>query len=65
MNSESARAYEAHARQFLEKRDRSTIGVGVVQRWAESLPGGSEVLEIACGGGVPVSRVLVTARSRP
>ena len=64
MDSSSARAYEAHARAFLEKRDRSTIGVGLVERWAGSLPAGCEVLEIACGGGIPVTRALAGAGLR-
>lgn len=64
MNSASARAYEAHARAFLEKRDRSTIGVGVIQQWAASLPARCEVLEIACGGGIPVTRALAGAGLR-
>ena len=64
MDSASARAYEAHARAFLEKRDRSTIGVGLVEQWAGSLPTGCEVLEIACGGRIPVTRALAGAGLR-
>lgn len=64
MDSASARAYENHAQKFLDQRDRSTIGVGVVQQWAKSLPGGSEVLEIAWVGGIPVTRTLAAAGLR-
>ena len=61
MVSDSARAYEIYARQFLNVRDRSTIGIGVIEQWAHSLPAGSDVLEIACGGGIPVTRILTVA----
>jgi len=57
----SASAYETHALEFLDARDRSLIGADVVSRWARSLPPGTEVVEIACGGGYPVSRALVEA----
>ena len=57
----SASAYEAHALEFLAARDRSLIGADVVSRWARSLPPGTDVVEIACGGGYPVSRALVEA----
>lgn len=57
----SAAAYEKHANAFLEARDRSLIGVNVVKRWAASLPEQAEVLEIACGGGYPVTTCLVEA----
>lgn len=61
MSTDSASAYEKHARAFLDARDRSTIGAGVVRRWAQALGTGTKVLEIGCGGGLPVSRVLVDA----
>ncbi|MEO1620817.1 MAG: class I SAM-dependent methyltransferase [Cyanobacteria bacterium J06632_3] len=61
MVSDSARAYENHAQKFLAIRDRSKIGIGIAQQWAHSLPVGSDVLEIACGGGIPVTRTLVDA----
>ena len=61
MVSDSARAYENHARKFLNVRDRSTVGIGVIAQWAQSLSAGSDVLEIACGGGIPVTRTLALA----
>ena len=64
MNGDSIDAYETHARAFLAARDRSTVGVAVVKRWARSLPAGAEVLEIGCGGGYPVTRTLVDAGLR-
>ena len=61
---DSALAYERHAEAFLALRDNSAVGSGVARRWAESLPPGTEVLEIACGGGRPVTEILIEAQLR-
>jgi Cyclopropane-fatty-acyl-phospholipid synthase. len=61
MSADSASAYEKHARAFLSARDRSTVGAEVIKRWAGSMSPGTEVLEIGCGGGLPVTRVLADA----
>lgn len=58
---DSAEAYEAHAREFLLGRDRSPIGAVVVDQWSRTLRKGAEVIELACGGGYPITRVLQTA----
>ena len=58
---DSAAAYEASAHEFLRGRDTSPIGTQVVDQWARSFPGGATVIELACGGGYPISRVLDTA----
>jgi hypothetical protein len=55
---DSAFAYEKNAHEFLRGRDKSPIGTGVVQQWARTLPRSTEVLEIACGGGYPVTKEL-------
>ncbi|HEY0681987.1 MAG TPA: class I SAM-dependent methyltransferase [Steroidobacter sp.] len=57
----SANAYEAYAHEFLAARDRSMVGADIVSAWAKSLPAGTDVIEIACGGGYPVSRALLEA----
>lgn len=57
----SASAYEMHAHEFLAERDKWQVGAGIVASWAKALPVGTDVIEIACGGGYPVSRVLVEA----
>jgi len=57
----SASAYEMHALEFLAERDKWQTGAGIVARWARSLPAGTDVVEIACGGGYPVTRVLAEA----
>ncbi len=56
---DAARFYETHALTYLEDRDRSRVGVEVVQSWVRSLPFGASVVEIACGGGYPITQVLV------
>ena len=59
--TDSASAYEAHAQAFMHGRDASLIGSQVVEQWARALPQGAEVLELACGGGYPITRVLHAA----
>jgi SAM-dependent methyltransferase len=61
---DSSQAYEAHAREFLHGRDASPIGSRVVDRWARSLPQGAAIIELACGGGYPITRVLEAAGLR-
>lgn len=58
---DSAEAYEASAHEFLHGRDPSSIGTQVVDQWARSLRRGATVIELACGGGYPISRVLDAA----
>jgi SAM-dependent methyltransferase len=57
----SASAYETHAIEFLDARDDSLVGADIVANWARALPMGTDVVEIACGGGYPVTRTLVAA----
>jgi cyclopropane fatty-acyl-phospholipid synthase-like methyltransferase len=58
---DSANAYEAHAHDFLRDRDRSPTGTHAVDRWSRSLRKGANVIELGCGGGYPVTRVLRAA----
>ena len=62
---DAASAYERQAHEFLHARDRSSIGAKVVRRWAHTLPGGADVIEIACGGGYPITKELVDAGLQP
>lgn len=61
VSSGSAKAYERHAREFLCARDEGSIGAGVIESWSNSLAPGIDVLEIACGGGIPVTQTLVNS----
>lgn len=58
---ESASGYERIAAQYLAARGRSTTGIGVaeVRAWAQTLPQGAVVLELGCGSGLPLTRVLL------
>ena len=58
---DSANAYEAHAHEFLRGRDKSPIGTLVVDQWSRTLRRGATVIELACGGGYPITRVLNAA----
>jgi cyclopropane fatty-acyl-phospholipid synthase-like methyltransferase len=55
---DSVTEYEKNAQNYLRGRDESLVGYKVVRQWANKLPAGSEVIEIACGGGYPVTREL-------
>ena len=61
MSSDSASAYETHAEAFLAVRDHSSVGAATVAAWARSLAAGTEILELGCGGGIPVTRTLADA----
>ena len=58
---DSALDYENHALEFLRSRDTSSIGADRVRLWSQSLPTGASVLELACGGGYPITRQLQAA----
>ncbi len=58
MNTDSIDAYQTHAEDFLKVRDTSTVGIDTARRWALDLQPGAEVVEIACGGGIPVTQTL-------
>ncbi|MFK8079439.1 MAG: class I SAM-dependent methyltransferase [Granulosicoccus sp.] len=57
-------AYESKARDFLRLRDQSRIGKHVVETWAGSFERGACVIELACGGGYPVTKTLCSAGLR-
>lgn len=59
MSAKSIEAYEKYALEFLQLRDNSRVGVRTAGRWARSLKPNSNVLEIGCGGGIPVTQTLV------
>lgn len=61
LTTDAAAAYEAHAHSFLRTRDASLVGSRVVAQWAHTLPPGAEVLELACGGGLPITQALHAA----
>ncbi len=55
---DASEAYEIRAHEYLQGRDPSLIGAKVVDQWARTLDRGTSVIELACGGGYPVTRAL-------
>jgi len=65
MSAENDRSngYEGVAAEFLAGRGSarsSGIGVGMVRRWAATLRPGASVIDLGCGSGLPITKVLVT-----
>ena len=50
--------WEAVAERFMAARS-PVVGVAAIRRWAQALPTGSSVLDVACGAGLPVSETLM------
>jgi SAM-dependent methyltransferase len=61
--SDPSNGYDEHAEAFSARRN-SRIGSAEVRAWAESLPAGARVLDVACGVGTPVTQALVDAGCR-
>ncbi len=56
MTDDASNGWEAVAREFIAAR--SGVGAEIVRAWSRSLPPGAAVLDLGCGGGVPVSVAL-------
>ncbi|TLV00373.1 class I SAM-dependent methyltransferase [Dyadobacter luticola] len=58
---DKSNGYEENALIFSKSRSQDANGIGVssIRRWAKTLPPNATVLDIGCGTGVPVSKVLV------
>lgn len=61
LDEDPANGWDAVADGVVRGREQTTIGVQVLREWARALPAGAIVLDLGCGGGVPVSRTLVEA----
>lgn len=59
LGEDPANGWDAVADEIVAGRDACAIGVGVLREWAGTLPAAATVLDLGCGGGVPVSRTLV------
>ena len=59
-SSDKSHGYEALAETFMRIRNHR-IGPSVVREWCRTLVPGSEVLDLGCGSGAPISEVLVEA----
>lgn len=60
-NSDKSNGYEEIALAFIAERGGNSSGVGasVVADWSQTLPSGATVLDLGCGTGIPVSKVLI------
>lgn len=57
MTVDPSKGYEAVASAHIWRR--RTIGAETVRAWARSLPLGTAVLDLGCGGGRPISMALI------
>jgi cyclopropane fatty-acyl-phospholipid synthase-like methyltransferase len=60
MDMDKSNGYESIATRFIETRGQSLNGIGTstVRNWAQAIPQGSTVLDLGCGTGIPISKVL-------
>lgn len=58
---DKSNGYERNAATFIRSRSKGAGGVGAltVRQWARSLPVHATVLDVGCGAGDPISKVLV------
>lgn len=59
VSADRSNGYEAVSTEFIALRARSRVGAATVREWARALPPGGSVLDLGCGHGDPISRVLV------
>ncbi|HEY2376082.1 MAG TPA: class I SAM-dependent methyltransferase [Gemmatimonadaceae bacterium] len=60
---DSSNGYEGVAADFLAGRGRAPstgIGASAVRNWARTLRRGSSVVDLGCGSGLPITKVLIT-----
>jgi len=55
--TDRSNGYEGVAAEFLAGRDRA-IGARTVRDWARTLPTAATVIDLGCGSGLPITRVL-------
>lgn len=58
---DKSNGYENIASIFIQRRgqDMNGIGASTVRNWSKTLPYGSTVLDLGCGTGFPISKVLM------
>ena len=61
--TDRSNGYEGVAAEFLAGRGRApstAIGTRAVRNWARTLPRGAAVIDLGCGSGLPITKVLVS-----
>jgi SAM-dependent methyltransferase len=61
--TDPSNGYEGVAAEFLNGRGRApstAIGASQVRDWARTLPRGAAVIDVGCGSGLPITKVLVS-----
>src|ERR671922_2067327 len=61
--TDRSNGYEGVAAEFLSGRGRApstAIGTRAVRDWARTLPRGAAVIDLGCGSGLPITKVLVS-----
>ena len=58
LTDDKSNGYEEMAEQFIARRNH-TIGVANVRSWSRTLAPGSSILDLGCGNGIPISKVLI------
>lgn len=61
--TDKSNGYERVAAEFLSGRGRApstAIGTREVRNWARTLPHGATVIDLGCGTGLPITKVLVS-----
>ncbi|HLO14293.1 MAG TPA: class I SAM-dependent methyltransferase [Anaerolineales bacterium] len=61
--TDRSNGYEGIAAEFLAGRGRApstAIGTREVRNWARTLPRGAAVIDLGCGSGLPITKVLVS-----
>lgn len=62
---DQSNGYESVAAEFLAGRGRApstAVGTSEVRDWARTLPPGAAVIDLGCGTGFPITKVLVDER---
>jgi len=61
--ADQSNGYEGIAAEFLAGRGRApatAVGAKEVRDWARTLPPGAAVIDLGCGSGLPITKVLVS-----
>ena len=58
---DKSNGYEFIASKFIKIREQANNGIGTTafRNWAQKLSTGSAILDLGCGSGIPISKVLI------